>query len=178
MRARSLLLFLLLAWCGSSAWADCKDDIAPASELGEGSFCIIGFCVYDAQLWSATATLSTKSPFALVIEYSRSIAKTRLAETGLAEIERLAASPLPAATRERWHANMLAAFVDVKPGDTLCGAFIPGRGVRFYANDRLTAEIDDDAFARAFFAIWLDPRTRAPQLRRHLLGTAASDAPR
>jgi hypothetical protein len=69
---------------------------------------------------------------------------------------------------------MMSAFVDVKAGDTLCGAFLPGQGVRFYANDHLTVQIDDLAFARAFFAIWLDPRTRAPRLRRDLLGPAAT----
>lgn len=173
-----MLVFVLTAWGCSSAWAGCKDDLETANELGEGSFCVLGFCLYHAQLWSSTATLSAEAPFALVIEYRRSFAETRLADTGLAEMERLAAVPLSASTRERWRADMLVAFVDVQSGDTLCGAFMPGRGVRFYANDRLTAQIDDIAFAQAFFAIWLDPRTRAPQLRRHLLGAAANDAPR
>jgi hypothetical protein len=34
----------------------------------------------------------------------------------------------------------------------------------------LLGTIDDPVFARAFFAIWLDPRTREPQLRNRLLG--------
>lgn len=46
------------------------------------------------------------------------------------------------------------------------------KGVRFYAGERLTAEIDDLAFAQAFFSIWLDPATRAPALRQRLLGLA------
>ncbi|WP_133649739.1 chalcone isomerase family protein [Paraburkholderia flava] len=176
MRALALVLaFVLTGWCYSSAWAGCKDDLGTANELGDGSFCVLGFCLYNAQLWSSAATLSSESPFALVIEYRRSFTKTRLADTGLAEMERLAATPLSASIRDRWRADMLTAFVDVQSGDTLCGAFMPGRGVRFYANDRLTAQIDDVAFARAFFAIWLDPRTRAPQLRRHLLGAAAAN---
>jgi hypothetical protein len=36
----------------------------------------------------------------------------------------------------------------------------------------MTDEVDDLAFARAFFSIWLDPSTRAPTLRKQLLGTA------
>ena len=55
----------------------------------------------------------------------------------------------------------MPAFVDVKPGDTLCGIYLPDRGAR---------EVDDPAFARAFFDIWLAPGTRAPALRHHLLG--------
>ncbi|MGR5254599.1 chalcone isomerase family protein, partial [Vibrio astriarenae] len=65
---------------------------------------------------------------------------------------------------------MMPAFVDVKPGDTLCGIYLPDRGARFYANGQLTTEVDDPAFARAFFDIWLAPGTRAPALRHHLLG--------
>jgi len=40
----------------------------------------------------------------------------------------------------------------------------------FYNQHRLLGAIDDPVFARAFFSIWLDPRTREPQLRARLLG--------
>ena len=49
---------------------------------------------------------------------------------------------------------------------------MPGEGVRFYVGDTLQHVVKDDAFAKAFFAIWLDPRTRNPQLRAQLLGEA------
>jgi hypothetical protein len=62
--------------------------------------------------------------------------------------------------------------VDVGPGDQLSAVFLPDKGVRFYAGERMTDEVDDLAFARAFFGIWLDPSTRAPTLRKQLLGTA------
>ena len=48
----------------------------------------------------------------------------------------------------------------------------PGAGVRFYVGNTLQHVVKDDAFAKAFFAIWLDPRTRNPQLRAQLLGEA------
>ena len=32
-----------------------------------------------------------------------------------------------------------------------------------------TGQVDDPAFARRFFGIWLDPRTRDPELRTRLL---------
>ncbi|MNC84230.1 hypothetical protein D3C75_1386630 [compost metagenome] len=50
---------------------------------------------------------------------------------------------------------------------------LPGVGVRFYAGTQLQHEVRDHDFARAFFAIWLDPRTRNPELRAQLLGAAA-----
>lgn len=65
---------------------------------------------------------------------------------------------------------MMRAFNDVGPGDRLCGVFLPGHGARFYTNGTLTAQIDDIAFAIAFFRIWLDPETRAARLRQDLLG--------
>jgi len=43
-------------------------------------------------------------------------------------------------------------------------------GCRFYVGDQLQHEIRDPEFAEAFFAIWLDPRTRDPELRQQLLG--------
>jgi len=48
--------------------------------------------------------------------------------------------------------------------------FLPGTGVRFYANGTPTATIADLDFAHAFFNIWLDPATRAKTLRAQLLG--------
>jgi hypothetical protein len=64
----------------------------------------------------------------------------------------------------------MQAFVDVAPGDQLSAVYLPDKGVRFYAGDRMTGEFDDPVFARAFFGIWLDPLTRAPTLRKQLLG--------
>jgi hypothetical protein len=66
---------------------------------------------------------------------------------------------------------MLKLFPDVEKGRRLAGVNVPGTGARFYYEGRLLGSIDDPAFARAFFAIWLDERTRAPQLRESLLRT-------
>jgi hypothetical protein len=65
---------------------------------------------------------------------------------------------------------MRALFPDVAAGDTLTGVHLPERGARFFHNGRLLGEIRDPQFSRAFFAIWLDPRTREPSLRAALLG--------
>ena len=88
-------------------------------------------------------------------------------------MKRLAQPPLSDALVARWRDDMLKAFVDVAPGDWLCGVFLPGTGVRFYANGAPTATIEDPEFARAFFNIWFDPQTRAKTLRAKLLGSQA-----
>ena len=63
---------------------------------------------------------------------------------------------------------MAGIFPDVRPGDHILGVQLPD-AARFFFNDRTIGTIDDPAFARAFFAIWLDARTSAPDLRAALL---------
>ena len=46
----------------------------------------------------------------------------------------------------------------------------PGKGAEFFYRDASIGTIEDPQFARAFFSIWLDPRTSAPDLRAALLG--------
>ena len=57
---------------------------------------------------------------------------------------------------------------DVKPGDHILGVYRPD-GARFYQDDRLIGAIGVPGFAEAFFGIWLDARTSAPDLRQALL---------
>ncbi|WP_414447589.1 chalcone isomerase family protein [Burkholderia sp. 22PA0099] len=158
------------AFASADTPADCRNDVPAARLIGSGEFCVLGFCLYDAALWASRAPTSPDVPFALALTYRRKIHAERLVEVGMDEIRRLAPAPLPEATLAAWRADMRRAFQDVGPGDRLCGVYLPGHGARFYANDTLKADIDDPAFAAAFFGIWLDPHTRAERLRRRLLG--------
>ena len=160
---------LLLALCATQAFADCRTEVSSAQLSGEGDFSMLGFRLYHAQLWSAHLPVSYDAGFALQLTYARHIARERLASTGIGEIKRLANTPIPPAQLEQWQRDMERAFTDVEAGDQLCGVFVPGAGVRFYSNGTPTVTIDDAAFARAFFDIWLDPQTRAPDLRQRLL---------
>ncbi|HET8731338.1 MAG TPA: chalcone isomerase family protein [Moraxellaceae bacterium] len=164
------MFMLLLALWAVPAHAGWQQDIGPATLRGTGRFCFIGFCLYDAELWSARDPLNYDAPFALVLTYRHAFARERLADSGIDEIRRLATHPVTENTLARWRSDMLQAFIDVRPGDSLCGIYLPGRGARFYANGRLTVQVDDPEFARAFFDIWLNPDTRAASLRRQLLG--------
>ncbi|WP_441339363.1 chalcone isomerase family protein [Pandoraea sp. PE-S2T-3] len=168
----------LIAACSvSNARAGCRDDIAGARHIGAGEFCVLGFCLYRAELWAPKAPvaplapLSFDIPFALSLTYERSLSGARIVSTGIDEIQRLATQPIADATLSAWRDAMRRAFGDVSRGDELCGVYLPGRGARFYLNGNVSAEIDDPAFAQAFFGIWLDPRTRAPSLRKQLLGS-------
>lgn len=168
---RKHLAIVLMTLCiAPPALADWRGDVPSAQLVGEGEFSVLGFHVYRAQMWSERAPVDYDERFALHLVYLRNIRRERLADSGIGEIRRLAASPIPADTLARWRTDMLQAFVDVAPGDQLSAVFLPGKGVRFYAGERMTGEFDDPVFARAFFGIWLDPATRAPALREQLLG--------
>jgi hypothetical protein len=152
---------------------DCHTEIPAAQFSGSGEYRFLGLHLYDAQLWSARLPVSFDNRFALQLTYTTSATRERLATLGLNEMKRLAPTPLSDALVARWRDDMLKAFVDVAPGDWLCGVFLPGTGVRFFANGEPTATIEDPEFARAFFNIWFDPETRAKTLRARLLGGQA-----
>lgn len=137
--------------------------------VGQGSLTWFGFQVYDARLWVKGRQWSFDAPFALELRYARSIPGERLAETSAEEMRRMALGSEEQLMR--WLAAMRRIFPDVAAGDRLIGVHLPGDGVVFYSAGRILGSIPDAEFARAFFAIWLDERTRRPELRAALLGS-------
>ena len=164
--AASLLALVSLSAQGNelarAAWLD-------ARELGRGRLTWFGLHVYDVSLWArsgARAPLDDQ-PFLLELRYARSLSGRAIADASRDEIARLGLGS--EAQRTLWHAQMVALFPDVVRDRRLAGFNQPGRGVRFYVDGRPLGELADPEFARAFFAIWFDPRTRSPELRRSLL---------
>jgi len=138
------------------------------NEAGTGTLRWFGFRVYDARLWVNSERPLPERPFVLALRYAREFEGESIARASIEEIERLGyGTPRD---RTRWLAAMRGIFPDVKEGHELAGLNVPGLGVRFYLDGRAIGEVADTEFARAFFAIWLDPRTKAPTLRVTLLG--------
>ena len=138
--------------------------------LGQGEMRWFGLSLYRAFLWSAARPFSLEQPFALELAYQRSFTRARLVQTSVDEMARLFA-PGKAQLR-RWGNALQGAFVDVNEGDRLTGVYLPSEGMRLFDQRAQLAALPDPALARAFFGIWLDPNTRAPALRRQLLGEA------
>lgn len=136
--------------------------------VGAGTLRFMGFALYDGKLWSPSGRWDADAPYALELTYARAFDGEDIVRRSLDEIRRLRAPD--EATLTRWEARLKAIFPDVKAGDRLTGVRLPGQGARFYVGERLLGRIDDESLAEAFFAIWFDPRTRAPDLRRKLLG--------
>ncbi len=144
-------------------------EIPPELDLrGRGTFRRFGFHVYDARLWS-TASEPLRPPLALELSYRRSIQGRDIVAASLDEMRRLGA---PSALLDGWQPRLQSLFPDVRDGDRITGLQTVS-AARFWFNGRAIGQIEDAAFARWFFGIWLDPRTRAPALRAALLGASA-----
>jgi hypothetical protein len=143
--------------------------LVPDARLqGGGELAWYGLPVYDGWLWSARGAFAFDAAFALDLRYRRALVGRRIAERSVEEMARQGS--VPADDLARWREAMAGLFPDVAKGDRIVGVHVPGRGAAFFHNGRLLGEIDDVRFARAFFGIWLDPRTSRPDFRRQLLG--------
>jgi hypothetical protein len=160
------------ATAGGQAPAHVRKYVGDAPLAGSGKLTWYGFHVYDAALYAPPRfDLADPSAHSFVLEltYARRLDGKGIAQASRDEIERLGFGS--EAERARWHEQMRKLFPDVEKGRKLAGVNLPGTGARFYFDGQLLGSIDDPAFARAFFAIWLDERTKAPQLRESLLKT-------
>jgi hypothetical protein len=167
----------LLAAQGAAADAPASVPAAIAAELpgarllGQGDLRWFGLRVYTAQLWIGAEPPQPERfadvPFALQLQYAMSLSGRAIADRSLEEMTRMGLGD--AARRERWHRAMQALFPDVGRGDRLTGINRPGRATPFHRGDQAIGAVDDPLFGPAFFGIWLDARTVAPDLRRQLL---------
>jgi hypothetical protein len=135
---------------------------------GGGELRYFGLSIYDGFYWSPARSFSVTQPFALDLHYHRHLKGDGIAERSIEEIRKLGLGTPD--EHSRWRDAMRRLFPDVKKGDRLTGVNVPGRGAKFFHNGTPIGEIADTAFARAFFGIWLDPRTSRPDFRRLLLG--------
>ena len=166
LERRRALLFALslpaLFWLPRPVRAN-TERLSGLKRWGSGTFHRFGVLVYEATLWASDDP--HRPPRALRIDYKRRIAGDVIASASVKEMRRFVSDE---ARLQRWEERMQQVFPDVRPGDHLLGVH-GGDGVHFYQENRLLGQIDDVDFADAFFAIWLDERTSAPELRAALL---------
>ena len=139
--------------------------------VGGGEMRWLGFKLYDAALWaSVSGEGATAGEHLLSIRYARAVSTERLVAVSLDEMRRLGFTD--EAMLARWGEALAEVLPSVAAGDTLAALHRPGQGATFWHQGQPRGEIRDPELARAFFAIWLDERTREPQLRAQLLGLA------
>lgn len=148
-------------------------EIPAARLVGHGTFSRMGFHLYDAELFIGPGGLNgnwANRPLVLDLRYAHSFKSHTLVKQSLIEMGKLQVATDE--QRQAWGEALAQILPDVAVGQHLTGVFRPGDGTRFYSDGRLIGQIAGDAFARAFFAIWLDPRTSAPDLRAELISDA------
>ena len=145
--------------------------IPGAKQVGAGRLTWFGFHAYDAALFADQGRFVENAPLALELTYAQTFRGRDIAERSISEIRKLGLVEDREAAE--WLAVLVNLFPDVRAGDRLAGV-APTRGAaQFFHNGRLLGVIDNDRLKQAFFAIWLDPRTSAPDLRNRLLGAIA-----
>lgn len=130
---------------------------------GQGEFSRFGFRVYRATLWAGDDL--RRRPLALRLDYFRALRSSQIVDASLREMRALGTHET---ALERWGSRLASLLPDVRPGDYIVGVH-RGDAAWFAHNGRFLGEIAEAAFADAFFAIWLDPRTSEPELRQALL---------
>lgn len=148
--------------------ANVQTEIKTLALAGHGDFNVLFWDVYVAALWSGEGVYKPTEPHALVLRYEREFKGEAIADRSRSEMEDIGAGT--PAQREQWHAIMVELFPTVQDGDQLTGVHYPGERSVFYKNEELIGEVADPEFGPAFFGIWLNEKTNAPELRRKLLG--------
>jgi len=142
-------------------------QVQPQARLsGRSMLRFLGMDIYESRLWAEPSFVLNRfeqHPFALELEYRKSLSGRLIAQRSVAEMRRQ--SDFATQRAPEWEARMQALFPDVKPGDRITGVYAPGVGASFVYNGRLLGEVRDPLFARLFFGIWLSPQTSEPQAR-------------
>lgn len=143
---------------------------------GQGTLRMLGFRIYDVRLFVTQRGLRpdalTVVPFALDLRYAMSFKGVDIARRTREEMEKLGQGS--DAQRQAWEGQLATLLPDVRADDHLSGLYRPSSGTTLLLNGRHLADIPGEAFARAFFSIWLDPRTTAPAVRTALLQDAGA----
>ena len=136
--------------------------------LGKGDLSWLFFDVYEARLWAKDATNLYKDPLTLELTYKMDFAGKDIAEQTIKELKGLGEKD---ELLNEWKPKLVALFPNIKEGDTLSANYHPEKGIEFFLNlKKKVGKIEDREFSKKFLNIWLSKDTRAPKLRRKLLG--------
>lgn len=140
-------------------------NISSAKLQGSGRLTWFGLHVYDAAFYRVG---SLSSPdFALNLRYQKSFSGISIANRSTEEMKRIG---VPEAQAVLWGRELTTFLPNVEPGQTLTAIYSPKQGTTFYHDGKQIAQVPGAEFSKAFFGIWLDPKTSAPKLRTELLG--------
>jgi len=147
---------------------------APIPELrdmrlvGEARMQVLFWNIYDARLLAPGGRLIDGEPFALSLTYLRQLDGEKIAARSIEEIRKQGFDD--EAALMRWYEALVQLLPDVADQDEIVGLAARDGSTRFFRDGEPLGTIEDPAFTRAFFAIWLGEKTSEPLLREQLLG--------
>jgi hypothetical protein len=141
--------------------------LGAATLQGAGKLTWWGLHIYDASFYRVGSSSSPE--FALDLRYQKSFSGVSIANRSVEEMKKLGVSDAQATL---WGRELSAFLPNVEPGHTLTAIYSPRNGTTFFHDGKQIAKIPGSEFPKAFFGIWLDPKTSAPKLRSELLGQA------
>jgi Chalcone isomerase-like len=136
---------------------------------GTGRLNFWGFHIYDASLYRAANPAG--SEFALDIRYHKSFSGISIANRSVDEMKKIG---IPEGQAASWGKELAHFLPNIEPGHSLTAIYNPSQGTIFYHNGKRIAQVPGAEFSKAFFGIWLDPKTSVPTLRKDLLGQSCS----
>ena len=171
MTAKCMLLRFCILACLFTSSAIASDAshidqvLNPAKLQGSGKLTWWGLHVYDASFYRGAS--SNSSEFALDLRYQKSFSGNAIANRTIEEMKKLG---VPEAQAQSWGKQLATFLPNVEPGQNITAIYAPKQGTTFYFEGKPLAQIAGAEFSKAFFGIWLDPKTSAPKLREQLLG--------
>ncbi len=142
-----------------------NEALSMAKLQGSGKLTWWGLHIYDAAFYRGPNLNSTE--FALDLRYQKSFSGSAIASRSVEEMKKLGVSETLA---QNWGKQLATFLPNVEPGQNLTAIYAPKLGTTFYFEGKPLAQIAGTDFPKAFFGIWLDPKTSAPKLREQLLG--------
>lgn len=168
MRFLMLTLSLLAGAPALAMSQTVQQELSNPAKVGQGKFTYYFWDVYNATLYAPEGQWKKTGPFALTLEYLRDFEGKKIAQRSIEEMEKQGATDKQQLSV--WQEEMASIFPDVKDGDALTGVVTSEGNTRFFYNESLIGEIEDEAFTQRFFDIWLAENTSEPELREKLLG--------
>ena len=141
--------------------------------VGEARLKVMLWNVFDASLYTQTGTYDANAPFSLSLRYLRRLDGDKIVDKSMEQIrenvngndtDRLAS----------WEKQLQQIIPDVTKGSTITGVRTREAHTRFYFGDKYIGQIQDAAFTKAFFDIWLGENTSQPKLRKGLIGAQSA----
>lgn len=170
-RRHIVLSFAALCLGAAPALADPVKHVPDAQKVGAGRMTYLTLPVFDAALYAPGGVYSTAKPFALKLTYLRNLKGRDIARSSVEQMRRQGGHGEAQLTA--WGEAMADMFPDVAKGTTLTGVRHADGATSFYQSARVIGRVEDPAFGRAFFDIWLGAKTSQPALRKKLLGMGA-----